>query len=175
MAYRLVTGGSSMRGLLKSMPKINCNKRGSIRHSSVFAEPPVPWLEKPSVVFSSEALKHHWGALPLIFFSTIGFTIECLYLIRLAVTRDDVWFTKNPAACEYVETRQGYKVPVRKVFVFNQKYENPPGLLNALQGDVNGPPCDTCEKEEKKKGVSGKVLAAHGALGIGILSMLVAF
>ncbi|KRF78946.1 uncharacterized protein ymp isoform X3 [Drosophila virilis] len=65
MAYRLVTGGSSMRGLLKSMPKINCNKRGSIRHSSVFAEPPVPWLEKPSVVFSSEALKHHWGDQPI--------------------------------------------------------------------------------------------------------------
>ncbi|XP_064549053.1 uncharacterized protein ymp isoform X2 [Drosophila montana] len=151
MAYRIVSGCTSVRGVLKSMPKINVNKQGSIRQSSMFPEPPVPWLEKPSVVFSSGALKHHWGAIPMIIFCTLGFTCEVLYCIRQAMTRDDVWYTKTSAACEFVETRQGYKVPVRKLFVYNQKYENPPGLVNALQGDVNGPPCEDENKNKNKK------------------------
>ncbi|KAL7729066.1 hypothetical protein ACLKA6_019896 [Drosophila palustris] len=79
-------------------------------------------------------------ALPIIIFTAIGFTLEVLAVARLSLTRDDTYYTRT-AACEFVETRKGYKVPIRKLLVFNQKYEYPPKLLEALQGDPNGPPC----------------------------------
>ncbi|XP_032592787.1 uncharacterized protein LOC6563132 isoform X2 [Drosophila grimshawi] len=151
MAHRLMPAGSRLRGLFKLNRKPNFDKTGTVRRSSVFVEPSVPWLEKPSIVFSSSALKRHWGALPVIIICAIGLGLEILATMRLAVTRDDVYYTKNSAACDFVETRVGYKVPQRKFLVINQKYENPPGLLNALQGDVKGPSDDAGDEKKKNK------------------------
>lgn len=141
MAFRLIAANKSRNSLLKIVPKISLDKRFPVRYTSSAYEPPVPWLEKPSVIFSAKALKHHWGALPIIIITAIGLTLEFLALARLAITRDDVYYTKT-AACEIVETRRGYKVPVRKFLVFNQQYENPPELIKALQGDLNSVPSD---------------------------------
>ncbi|EDW16122.2 uncharacterized protein LOC6574627 isoform X1 [Drosophila mojavensis] len=174
MAFRLASAKSPLRGLLNALPKLSFGKYRLVRNSSIFVEPPVPWLDNPSIVFSSTALKHHWGAIPVVIITAIGFAIEFLVILRLAATRDDLWYTKGAAACDFIETRKGYKVPIRKFMVINQKYENPPGLLAAIQGDVDGPvycpPGDKCEK----KGISGKVLAAHAVIGIGAMCAMVA-
>ncbi|XP_022208998.1 uncharacterized protein LOC111065237 isoform X2 [Drosophila obscura] len=104
-----------------------------------------PFFTKPSVVFSKEALAHHWGAVPIVVITLVGFTLEVLSWIRIAVTRDDVWWTKHSANGTFVETRKGYPAPNRKFLTYNQKYETPPGLIEALQGNTDGP------SDEKKK------------------------
>ncbi|KAH8420930.1 hypothetical protein KR222_010482, partial [Zaprionus bogoriensis] len=152
----------------------------SIRLIAYFAEPSAGWLAKPSVVFSTQALNHEWGvspptvctvrifhapfclqAWPVFIISAVGFALEILAILRLSLTRDDVWYTKAPAACEIVETRKGYTPPSRKVgkssgflkrhenfslmhtsqfLIICQKYKNPDGLVEAWQGYVDGPP-----------------------------------
>ncbi|XP_034487671.1 uncharacterized protein LOC117791869 isoform X2 [Drosophila innubila] len=139
MALRIITANNMRNSLLKINSKISFDKRSRAGHTSSAREPPVPWLDKPSPIFSAKALKHQWGALPIIFITALGVTLEFLAVARLAITRDDVYYTLKSAACELIETRKGYKVPIRKFLVFNQKYEYPPGLLYALQGDPNGP------------------------------------
>ncbi|XP_023176228.1 uncharacterized protein LOC111603027 [Drosophila hydei] len=170
-----VSAGAPIRELFHVIPKLHFGKYGLARNSSVFVEPSVPWTDNPSIVFSSTALKHHWGAIPIILITAIGFSLELLAILRLAATRDDVWYTNGSAACEFIETRRGYQVPIRKFVVFNQKYQNPPGLLAAIQGDVDGPeycpPGDKCEK----KGVNAKILAAHAVVGIAAMCAIFAF
>lgn len=43
----------------------------------IFADPSVPWLENPSIIFSTHALNHHWGvsfvSVYLIFIKTFNF------------------------------------------------------------------------------------------------------
>ncbi|KRG01948.1 uncharacterized protein LOC6574627 isoform X2 [Drosophila mojavensis] len=151
MAFRLASAKSPLRGLLNALPKLSFGKYRLVRNSSIFVEPPVPWLDNPSIVFSSTALKHHWGAIPVVIITAIGFAIEFLVILRLAATRDDLWYTKGAAACDFIETRKGYKVPIRKFMVINQKYENPPGLLAAIQGDVDGPVYSKDGKQKRKK------------------------
>ncbi|XP_060646611.1 uncharacterized protein LOC132784778 [Drosophila nasuta] len=133
MPLRVLPTNSSRRSLLKLVSQVPRNKWLSVRHTSTARKPSVPWMERPSCVFSAKALKHHWGAVPIIIVTVIGLTLEILALTRLALTRDDVYYTKT-APCEIVETRKGYKAPIRKFIVFNQKYENPPELIKALQG-----------------------------------------
>ncbi|XP_003736732.2 uncharacterized protein ymp isoform X1 [Drosophila pseudoobscura] len=131
-----------------------------------------PFFTKPSVVFSKEALAHHWGAVPIVVITLVGFTLEVLSWIRIAVTRDDVWWTKHSGNCMFVETRKGYPAPNRKFLTFNQKYETPPGLIEALQGNTDGPSNED-EKADKGSGggTSGKKIATHviltgAALGV---------
>lgn len=56
-------------------------------------------------------------AIPIILITAIGFSLELLAILRLAATRDDVWYTNGSAACEFIETRRGYQVPIRKVSI----------------------------------------------------------
>ncbi|EDW34246.1 GL27370, isoform A [Drosophila persimilis] len=78
-------------------------------------------------------------AVPIVVITLVGFTLEVLSWIRIAVTRDDVWWTKHSGNCMFVETRKGYPAPNRKFLTFNHKYETPPGLSDALQGNTDGP------------------------------------
>ncbi|KNC24338.1 hypothetical protein FF38_04623 [Lucilia cuprina] len=73
--------------------------------------------------------------IPIAIITTVGFTCEVLWTIRLAFTRDDVRFLNKQMACEQVETRVGpmYPPPIRKFRVYNQKYENPKGVIAAIQ------------------------------------------
>ncbi|EDX14444.1 GD18189 [Drosophila simulans] len=63
-------------------------------------------------------------------------------MIRLALVKDDVFFTKDSAYYMYLETRKGpwYKQMSRK-WGGRDEYDMPPGLLLANQGDVSGPSC----------------------------------
>nr|AFK29220.1 CG12250-like protein [Drosophila buzzatii] len=96
-------------------------------------------------------------AIPIVIITALGLAIEFLVIMRLAATRDDLWYTNGSAACDYIETRKGYKVPIRKLMVFNQKYENPPGLIAAIQGDVDGP--EFCKYEKIRKKYSASSIA----------------
>ncbi|XP_017846675.1 uncharacterized protein LOC108602884 [Drosophila busckii] len=167
MAFRLVSANSPVRSLFKAIPKVSSENVGSIRHFKCNCDPSVPFLEKPSCVFSKSALLHHWGAIPIIIFTVIGFSLEVLYTIRLAFTRDDVWYTKGPAACEVVETRRGYPPPIRKMLVYNQKYENDEKLLEALQGNTSGP-----EEKKDEKNYTLRSVAAHSAITLGALALI---
>ncbi|XP_046803940.1 uncharacterized protein LOC111686329 [Lucilia cuprina] len=73
--------------------------------------------------------------IPIAIITTVGFTCEVLWTIRLAFTRDDVRFLNKQMACEQVDTRVGpmYPPPIRKFRVYNQKYENPKGVIAAIQ------------------------------------------
>ncbi|XP_034487669.1 uncharacterized protein LOC117791868 [Drosophila innubila] len=150
------------------------NKHGFVRSSSSSAaEPSVPWLESPSVVFSVDALNHDWGAWPVVLISAIGLACEILAILRLAIKRDDVWYTKDSAACEFVETRKGYPAAVRKMVVYNQKYETPQQLIEAFQKDVDGPSADIQEIKNdidvKSNVVNKKIIAAHAIASLGVI------
>ncbi|XP_030376103.1 uncharacterized protein LOC115625249 isoform X2 [Scaptodrosophila lebanonensis] len=150
MAHRIMASAKGLRPLMAPITRLGPQATIQIRHGCILCKPPVPWLQKPSLVFSKEAVTHHWGALPIIIFTITGFTLECLYILRQSLTRDDVYYTKNPPPCEIVETRKGYPPPIRKMLTFNQKYTNPPGLIEAIQGDASGPaPADDGKKKKK--------------------------
>lgn len=92
---------------------------------------------------------HHWGVLPILVISVVGLFLKVGAMIRLGLTKDDVWFTKDSAHYEFFESRQGpwYKPKSRK-WGGRSDYEMPPGAILARQGDVNGP---SFEKDDKKK------------------------
>ncbi|XP_068157704.1 uncharacterized protein ymp [Drosophila tropicalis] len=147
MALSILVGALKTPAILQPIKKTILTSRTPIRNGCIFCRPEVDFLEKPSVIFSKEAVSHHWGAVPMILICGFGFALEVLAWIRIAATRDDVWYTKGAAACEVIETRKGYPPPIRKFKVYNQKYETPAGLVEAMQGDTLGPP----SKDQNKK------------------------
>ena len=98
--------------------------------------PSQPFLNEPSLLFSWQGIMKHWEVLPIVLVVVVGFTCEILYIIRNAMTRDDVQYTRGPATDEIIETRSGpmYKPPIRKMKVYNQKYSRPDGLIAAVAG-----------------------------------------
>ncbi|KAH8360210.1 hypothetical protein KR093_011398, partial [Drosophila rubida] len=83
-------------------------------------------------------------AWPIIIISLVGLSLEVMAILRLAVKRDDVWYTKGLAPCEIIETRRGYPPHILKFLVINQKYETPKGLIDAVADNVDGPPSKYC-------------------------------
>ncbi|KAL7729062.1 hypothetical protein ACLKA6_019893 [Drosophila palustris] len=152
MAYRSISLNYGRSKLATSIFKIACNQKGFLRNTSSSAtKPSVPFLGNPSCIFSVEALKHHWGAWPIVLTLVVGLAGELIGITYLAATRNDVWLTKGPAPCETVETRKGYKPPITKFKVINQKWEYSPQLLEAWQGSIDGPPPVDDEKDKKTK------------------------
>ncbi|XP_051863764.1 uncharacterized protein LOC117575659 isoform X1 [Drosophila albomicans] len=171
MALRGICLRLPQHRLFKSVSKVQSFKKHSaFRYvsGSSAAEPMVPFLDTPSCVFSVEALNHHWGAWPVVLISMFGAACELLAIMRLAVMRDDVWYTKGPAPCEIIETRKGYPAPSRKMLVVNQKYETPKGVLDATCGDIEGSPS---EEKPIKSEVSTKAVAAHAIASLGVMYM----
>ncbi|XP_011291076.1 uncharacterized protein LOC105261595 [Musca domestica] len=98
--------------------------------------PMAGWLEKPrSLLFHPKNIIKHAEVIPIGIITLVGFTCEVLWTIRVALTRDDVKFLNDKFACEQIETRHGplYPAPIRKFKVYNQKYEMPRGLIEAIQ------------------------------------------
>ncbi|XP_075146582.1 yellow-emperor [Haematobia irritans] len=98
------------------------------------------WFEKPkSLLFHPTNILKHAEVIPIGLITLIGFTCEVLYTIRTAFTRDDVRFLNKKMACEQVETREGplYPAPIRKWRVYNQKYEVPKGLIEAIRPPIS--------------------------------------
>ncbi|XP_034131058.1 uncharacterized protein LOC117585612 isoform X1 [Drosophila guanche] len=162
MALRISTVGIKRNALLAVAPTRILSM--PVRRTLMERKNLQPFFTKPSIVFSRTALAHHWGAVPVVAITLVGFTLEVLTWIRLAVTRDDVWWTKNSGNCMFVETRKGYAAPNRKFLTYNQKYETPPGLIEALQGNTNGPSDDAKAGKGSGGGISGKKIATHVAL-----------
>ncbi|XP_034487673.1 uncharacterized protein LOC117791870 isoform X2 [Drosophila innubila] len=151
MALRLISLNYDRSKLTKLIFKVAYNQKRLWRYSSSSAtKPSVPFLDTPSPVFSTQALNHHWGAWPCAVVLVVGLACELLGIIYIGVTRNDVWYTQDPAPCETVETRKGYQPPISKFKIINQKWEYSPRLLEAWQGDVNGPPTEDDKKKKKK-------------------------
>ncbi|KAH8360203.1 hypothetical protein KR093_011399, partial [Drosophila rubida] len=83
-------------------------------------------------------------AWPVALCLVCGLTGEFLGMLRLTVTRNDVWYTRGLAPCEIVETRKGYATPILKLIVVNESYETPKGVMDAVVGNVDGPPSKYC-------------------------------
>ncbi|KAL7729064.1 hypothetical protein ACLKA6_019894 [Drosophila palustris] len=179
MALRCVCSKFPQRKLFNTISKVRVSHKnhGFVRHvsGSTASELSVPWLESPSVVFSVDALNHHWGAWPVVIISAIGFACELIAIARLAATRDDVWYTNGPAPCEVIETRKGYPAPCRKLKVYNQKYVTPKELISTIQiNNVDGPPCDirydgVNDGKSNESKVSTKLIAAHVIASLGVI------
>ncbi|XP_041565443.1 uncharacterized protein LOC108148620 isoform X5 [Drosophila elegans] len=101
----------------------------------------VPFLDDDPCVFSKKAIMHHWGAVPIIAFTAVAFAVEVTFWIKIALTRHDVSYTENSAACDNLETRNSFYYPARylKFWRINQRCEVPQGLICAKQGDTAGP------------------------------------
>ncbi|XP_020818625.1 uncharacterized protein LOC110191945 isoform X2 [Drosophila serrata] len=106
----------------------------------------VPFIDEVPTVFSVAAIKHHWGVMPIIAICTFGLFMKIFVIISLGLKKDDVWFTKDSARCENLETRSGrwYKPKSRK-WGGRDDYPVPPEAIMARQGNTDGP-----SFEEKK-------------------------
>nr|XP_043067829.1 uncharacterized protein LOC108130473 isoform X3 [Drosophila bipectinata] len=160
-----------------------------------------PFFDRPSIIFSKDAVMHHWGAVPIIVISLLAFTTEVIFWFLIAFSRHDVDYTKNSAHCRMVETRQGVHYPAeyRKVSTFltsiqqtswmknnitflwqflrfHQECKTPKGLVRAFQGDTAGPDfSDEKNKSGEETEFSGKKLAGHAVLtgaALGLASAL---
>nr|NP_001287531.1 yellow-emperor, isoform D [Drosophila melanogaster]AHN57530.1 yellow-emperor, isoform D [Drosophila melanogaster] len=146
MALRLTTIALLHRAPLLVVPKL---KATPPTRTLLLRKNLVPFLDDDPCVFSKKAVMHHWGVLPILFITLVGGILKVGAMIRLALVKDDVFFTKDSAYYMYLETRKGpwYKQKSRK-WGGRDEYDMPPGLLLANQGDVSGP---SYEKDDGKK------------------------
>ncbi|XP_026831690.1 uncharacterized protein LOC6554701 isoform X2 [Drosophila erecta] len=137
MALRLTTIALLKRTPLLLVPKL---KAAPPTRTILLRKNLVPFLDDDPCVFSKKAVMHHWGVLPILFIIVVGGILKVGAMIRLAFVKDDVFFTKDSAYYEYLETRKGpwYKLKSRK-WGGRDEYDMPPGLILAAQGDVSGP------------------------------------
>ncbi|XP_017052426.2 uncharacterized protein LOC108095751 isoform X2 [Drosophila ficusphila] len=145
MALRLTTAFLRKRASLLFVPKL---QQAQPTRTLLLRRNLVPFLDDDPCVFSKKAILHHWGVIPVIVISVVGLILKIGVMIRLAFVKDDVWFTKDSAYFEFMETRRGpwYRIESRK-FAGRPYYDMPEELLLAKQGDVSGPSFD----EKKKK------------------------
>ncbi|KAI8044635.1 hypothetical protein M5D96_000806 [Drosophila gunungcola] len=80
-------------------------------------------------------------AVPIIAISAVAFAVEVIFWIKIALTRHDVSYTANSAACDNLETRNSLYYPARylKFWRINQRCEVPQGLILAKQAGTAGP------------------------------------
>lgn len=70
-------------------------------------------LLSTTVKFSYLCFPKAWA---IVIITALGMVGQVLSISRNAVTRDDVWLTKNSIApCDVIETRKDYPAPHRKV------------------------------------------------------------
>ncbi|XP_041565439.1 uncharacterized protein LOC108148620 isoform X1 [Drosophila elegans] len=135
----------------------------------------VPFLDDDPCVFSKKAIMHHWGAVPIIAFTAVAFAVEVTFWIKIALTRHDVSYTENSAACDNLETRNSFYYPARylKFWRINQRCEVPQGLICAKQGDTAGPSFAEVgdKKGEKNTKYTGMQVAGHAALTAAALGL----
>ncbi|XP_070073646.1 uncharacterized protein [Drosophila takahashii] len=90
-------------------------------------------------------------AVPIIVISAIAFGVEVIFWIKIALSRHDVAYTANSAACDNLETRNSYFYPAKylKFLKYNQRCEVPSGLILAKQGDTAGPSFNSYKKRKQ--------------------------
>ncbi|XP_043656147.1 uncharacterized protein LOC122622063 isoform X1 [Drosophila teissieri] len=173
MALRLTTIALLKRTPLLLVPKL---KAAPTTRTLLLRRNLVPFLDDDPCVFSKKAIMHHWGVLPILFISIVGGILKVGAMIRLALVKDDVFFTKDSAYYEYLETRKGpwYRQRSRK-WGGRDEYPMPPELLLATQGDVNGPSFAEDEKPKSDEGPDIKTIAGHAVItgvALGLATML---
>ncbi|KPU79417.1 uncharacterized protein Dana_GF17267, isoform C [Drosophila ananassae] len=140
MAFRLMTVAIRKRAPLLSAPRILTPAVPSPIVRTYFERKNLtPFWD--GTTFSKKAIAHHWGAIPMISIMVLGVVAEVIAWIVLSQTRTDVYYAKDAALQDCFETRHGvwYKQPSMKWNTYNQKWEMPPGLIRAKQGDTAGP------------------------------------
>ncbi|XP_070138078.1 uncharacterized protein ymp isoform X4 [Drosophila bipectinata] len=144
MALRLMTVAFRRRAPLLAVPRAMIARPPMVRTYFV-RKNLTPFFDRPSIIFSKDAVMHHWGAVPIIVISLLAFTTEVIFWFLIAFSRHDVDYTKNSAHCRMVETRQGVHYPAeyRKFLRFHQECKTPKGLVRAFQGDTAGPDLET--------------------------------
>ncbi|XP_017084055.2 uncharacterized protein LOC108116606 isoform X1 [Drosophila eugracilis] len=172
MALRLVTALRTRASLLH-VRKI---QTAPLKRTLLMRKNLVPFLDDDPCVFSAKALRHHWGAIPILVISTIALAAKIMVWIIVGLTRHDVSFTKNSAFCDQLETRHKFFYPAKylKFYKINQKCEVPDELLKAKLGDAAGPPIPVPEDGDKKgdgdgsnvKGLIGHAVLSGVALGL---------
>ncbi|KAL5273289.1 hypothetical protein ACFFRR_000200 [Megaselia abdita] len=83
-------------------------------------------------LFAPKTLKKHYEVIPLFVIIFGGIAILSGFVVRNAVTRDDVrYYSTAKMLCE--DTSDVENPKQRKFRVYNQKYESPEGLKNVLK------------------------------------------
>ncbi|XP_017104397.2 uncharacterized protein ymp isoform X1 [Drosophila bipectinata] len=176
MALRLMTVAFRRRAPLLAVPRAMIARPPMVRTYFV-RKNLTPFFDRPSIIFSKDAVMHHWGAIPIIVITIIGTIAEIVAWIVIACTRPDVYYTKNAARMDHLETRTGvwYHPPAPgKWRTINQKWDMPRGVILGRQGDTAGPSFPEKSDKDKKSSdgpasaalVAGHVAASAVALGL---------